>query len=163
MVERGAFLVPSCFHPYRALPIRSGPHAEIMRQDMEAMLAILPKAQAAGVKILVGDDFGTLTLEHGDYGKELAFYVEHAGVSPADVIGWATRNGADLMGMAGELGDIRAGMLADLLIVKGDPVTDITLLGDPDNVLLVMKNGQVEKNLMAERPVRVTPHQLVDA
>ena len=146
MAERGTFLAPSCFHPFCALPHRQqSPHTEFMKEEMLAMLAILPKAHAAGVKILIGDDFGAVTLEHGEYGKELGFYVEHAGVSPADVITWATRNGADLMGMAGELGDIKPRMLADLVIVKGDPIADINLLGDPKNVLWVMKNGQVEK------------------
>ena len=121
-----------------------------MLQEMEAMLAILPKAHKAGVKIVLGDD-GTLALPHGVYGEELAFYVEHAKVSPRDVITWATVNGADMMGKAGELGDLKPGMLADLLIVKGDPIADIGLLADPANVLTVMKGGKLEKNSL---PVR---------
>ncbi len=156
MVERGTFLAPSCFFPYRAGPQRSGPHADVMKREMRAMLDILPKAQAAGLKIVLGDDYGTLALEHGTYGEELGFYVEQAGVTAADVIGWATRNGADLMGMADELGDIKPGMLADLVIVRGDPLADIGLLGDPANVRAVMKGGQFEKNQMAEQPSRRT-------
>ncbi len=163
MAERGTFLIPSCFFPFRSQHRRTGYHADVMRSEMLAMLAILPKAHAAGVKIVLGDDYGTLWLEHGEYGKELGFYVDESGISPADAITWATRNGADMMGMAGELGDIRPGMLADLLIVKGDPLVDINLLGDTDNVLVVMKNGEFEKNLMADQPVRVAIPQLVNA
>lgn len=145
MAERGTVLAPSCVFPYALTQSRSGPGIDLLRKEMEAMLAILPVADKAGVKIVLGDDYGAPILHHGTYGKELGFYVKNADVSPQDVIRWATKNGADLMGMSEALGDIRPGMLADLVIVKGDPIADIALVGDPANILAVMKNGQFEK------------------
>jgi len=163
LAEKGAFLAPSCFYPFKSGPKRFGPDAEVMKKEMRAMLANLQKAQAAGVKIVLGDDYGTLALPHGQYGEELGFYVEQAGVSPADVIGWATRNGADLMGMRNELGDVKAGMLADLILVRGDPLDDIKLLADPANILVVMKDGDIEKDLLRGHPLRRQAPQLVGA
>ena len=47
---------------------------------------MLPKAVAAGVKLCTGDDFGTAVSPHGEYGNELAVYVEHADIAPLEVI-----------------------------------------------------------------------------
>ena len=57
-------------------------------------------------------------------------------------IGWATRNGAEMLGLKDELGTIEAGKLADLLVVNGDPVKDIAVLQDRDNLDVVMKDGK---------------------
>jgi imidazolonepropionase-like amidohydrolase len=101
----------------------------------------LPKAQAAGVKLVVGDDFGTPAMPHGDYAKELEAYVKGAGIPAIDVLQWATRNGAELLGMKDDLGTIEAGKIADLLVVNGDPSADITLLQNRANLHVVMKGG----------------------
>ena len=70
---------------------------------------MLPKANEAGVKLLCGDDYGAISLPHGRYADELEFYVKEAGIPPLDVIRWATRNGAELMGRSHELGSVREG------------------------------------------------------
>ena len=101
-----------------------------MAEDIEQALAILPKANEAGVKLLCGDDYGAISLPHGRYADELEFYVKQAGIPPLDVIRWATRNGAELMGRSHELGSVREGYLADLLVVDGDPLADIAILQD---------------------------------
>lgn len=103
---------------------------------------MLPEAHAAGAKMLVGDDFGAAFLPHGDYAKELELYVEGVGIPALDVLGWATRNGAELMGMQDDLGTIEVGKLADLLVVDGDPSQDVKLLQDRANLHVVMKGGQ---------------------
>ena len=69
-----------------------------MAEDIERALAVLPKANEAGVKLLCGDDYGAISLPHGRYADELKFYVKEAGIPPLDVIRWATHNGADLLG-----------------------------------------------------------------
>jgi imidazolonepropionase-like amidohydrolase len=113
-----------------------------MERGLEQSYRMIPKAHAAGVKLLIGDDFGTSAMPHGDYAKELEAYVKGAGIPALDVIGWATRNGAELLGMADDLGTFEAGKLADLLVVNGDPVTDITVLQDRANLDVVMKGGK---------------------
>ena len=128
MVELGTFLVPSQLFPVRFAEMMGGGglgFTAAMAEDIERALAMLPKANEAGVKLLCGDDYGAISLPHGRYADELEFYVKEAGIPPLDVIRWATRNGAELMGRSHELGSVREGYLADLLVVDGDPLADI--------------------------------------
>ena len=113
------------------------------RDDFAFMCKQLPKAVKAGVRICVGDDFGAQGLPHGEYAKELAVYVDHAGISPLEVIRWATRNGGQLFGRD-DLGTIAPGKLADLVIVDGDPSQDIKILQDMDRIVAVVKDGKLE-------------------
>ena len=153
MVELGTFLVPSQLFPARFAEMVGGGglgFTAAMAADIEAALAILPKANAAGVKLLCGDDYGAISLPHGRYADELEFYVKEAGIPPLDVIRWATRNGAELMGRSHELGSVQTGYLADLLVVDGDPLADISLLQDRARLLAVVKGGTlVSDNLDA--------------
>ena len=154
MAAAGTFVVPSLYFPY-TLMSRSGPalgFTDAMRADFERMCRILPEANAAGVKIVIGDDYGAMGLPHGRYAGELALYVREAGIPALDVLRWATRNGAALLGMADRLGTIEAGKLADLLVVDGDPVADITVLQDPDRLLAIIKSGMFVKDALPRAP-----------
>ena len=156
MVELGTFLVPSQLFPVRFAAMMGGGlgFTDAMGEDIEQSLAMLPTANAAGVKLLCGDDYGAIGLPHGRYADELAFYVKEAGIPPIDVIRWATRNGADLMGRAHELGSVREGYLADLLVVDGDPLADIGILQDTSRLLAIMKGGTLVRDdlgTLAER------------
>jgi imidazolonepropionase-like amidohydrolase len=144
MVERGTFLVPSQLFPVRFAEFMGGGglgFTAAMAADIEEAMAILPEANEAGVKLLIGDDYGAISLPHGRYADELEFYVKEAGIPPLDVIRWATRNGAELLGRAHELGSVREGYLADLLVVDGDPLADVALLQDRERLLAIMKGG----------------------
>jgi imidazolonepropionase-like amidohydrolase len=162
MVAAGTFVCPSLYLPKAILATvtaQGAPRVEKdrepffvqMRRDLEHMCAILPEAAAAGVKLMVGDDWGTAMTPHGQYARELALYVDDAGIAPLDVIRWATRHGAECMRMGADLGTIAEGKLADLVAVRGDPSRDIAVLGDPANILYVMKDGRVVEERPAER------------
>jgi imidazolonepropionase-like amidohydrolase len=149
MVEGGTFLVPSQLFPkcFAALMEGSGlGFGASMQDDIESALAILPKANEAGVKLLCGDDYGAISLPHGHYADELDFYVRDAGIPPLDVLRWATVNGAELMGRSHELGLIKEGFLADLLVVDGDPLADMAILQEPARLLAVLKGGTLVKD-----------------
>jgi len=149
MVEQGTFLVPSQLFPQRFAARMAGSglgFGASMHDDIETALAILPKANEAGVKLLCGDDYGAIGLPHGCYADELVFYVDEAGIPPLDVLRWATRNGAEVMGRAHELGSVRAGYLADLLVVDGDPLAGIRVLQDQAALLAIMKGGTLVKD-----------------
>jgi imidazolonepropionase-like amidohydrolase len=154
ILKNKAFMAPSIFYPFRLMEEakRRGEWElakwQIVAKDFEQTCAILPEANAAGVRMVVGDDYGTVALPHGSYARELEIYVKRAGVAPLDVIRWATKNGAELMGMGKELGTIEAGKLADLLIVDGDPTADIAVLQDKNRIKAVMKGGQFEKKAL---------------
>ena len=145
LVETNATVVPSLFFPKHFVDTFGsglGFSADAIRADLEHMYATIPKAQAAGVRFVLGDDYGAIGFPHGAYGGELRLYVEHAGVTPLDVIGWATRNGAEMVGCDDDLGTVEVGKLADLVVVDGDPSADIGSLADhPPRA--VLKGGEV--------------------
>ncbi len=114
------------------------------------MAEMLPKANAAGMRLVLGDDYGAIFFPHGAYAEELAYYVNEIGIPPLDVIRWATRHGAELMGRGHELGTVSAGKLADLLVVNGDPVSDITVLQDRDKLLAIVKGGRFVKDSLPD-------------
>jgi imidazolonepropionase-like amidohydrolase len=148
MLKKGTFLVPSLYFPHCVSRTFKGPAPDEMKADLDKMLQVVPHANEAGLKITLGDDYGATPLNHGQYGEELAYYVTEAGIPPLDVIRWATRNGAEMMGMGGELGRIKEGYLADLLIVDADPTVDMSILKTPETLRAIMKNGRFVKNTL---------------
>jgi imidazolonepropionase-like amidohydrolase len=112
------------------------------------ILENVKKASDAGVKMLAGDDYGLETTPHkpGEYSKELAFYVRKVGIEPAEVLKWATRNGAELMGT--NAGIIAQDKVADLILVNGRPTENIELLIDVDNIKMIMLGGKQVKNTL---------------
>jgi imidazolonepropionase-like amidohydrolase len=152
MVELGTYLVPSQLFPARFAELMGGAgglgFTASMAADMERALSVLPRANDAGVKLLCGDDYGAIGLPHGRYADELEFYVKEADIAPLDVLRWATRNGAELLGRGHELGSVREGYLADLVVVDGDPLSDIAVLQDEARLLAVMKNGTLAKDAL---------------
>ncbi|MEY2926164.1 MAG: hypothetical protein RL367_641 [Pseudomonadota bacterium] len=155
MVRQGTYVLPSLYFA-SIEPKYYAPRGDTMTPRDRINLWFdraaekLAAAQAAGVKIVTGDDFGSALTPHGDNGKELAVYVNHLGLSAMDVLGWATKNGAEMMRQGHAFGTIEAGKFADLLVVNGDPVADITLLGDPANLLVVMQGGRFITNQLNE-------------
>jgi len=100
------------------------------------------RAYRAGVKLVLGTDAGTPFNRHGDNARELALMVK-LGVSPLDALRSGTRNGAELLGKLDTLGSIEPGKLADLLLVRGDVIADISRLCDPANIALVVQDGRI--------------------
>jgi imidazolonepropionase-like amidohydrolase len=146
-VEAGTFVLPSLYLPLKILELSGdSPGGSAMGfttetgEDFGAMCAILGRAAAAGVRLCVGDDFGAVFTPHGSYAKELAVYTEHAGIDPIEVLRWATVNGAALFGEPDRLGRIEVGRLADLVVVDGDPTSDIACLDG--GVRSVMLDGR---------------------
>lgn len=148
IVASGAFVVPSCAFPAAFLALMGGRglgFTDTMKAELDRVLEVLPKANAAGVKLVLGDDYGALGFPHGRYAEELGLYVRDAGIPPLDVLRWATVHGAELMGRGHELGRVAPGHLADLLVVDGDPSRDVTLLEDPARLAGIMKGGTWHK------------------
>jgi len=124
-----------------------------VRADFEYTCEAMAEAARAGVKMVIGDDFGTPIMPHGDYAAEMSLYVKRLGVAPQDVIRWATVNGAELMGLGDDAGTIEAGRLADLVIVAGDPLVDLGCLAAQDNLRAILLGGEWIKNgLQADIP-----------
>ena len=107
--------------------------------ELEAQVDGLRKLRAAGVPIVAGGDFGHQWTHHGTYAAELERYVELIDMTPAEAILTATRNAGRLVGL--DVGEVREGALADLVIVDGDPTANITVLQDRDRLRAVVKDG----------------------
>jgi len=115
-------------------------HQETLEGGAESARKIL----RAGGRLGMGGDYGFAWNPHGDYAKELTFFVDYVGLTPLEVIKCATKTGAEIMGRSHEFGTVEAGKLADLLIVDGDPVNNIKLLEDRSKFLAVMQGGVVK-------------------
>ena len=100
------------------------------------------KAWQAGVKIAMGTDAGTPYNRHGENAQELAAMVA-MGMSPMEAIIASTAKGAELLGLADRLGTLEPGRQADLLILDGDPLADITVLREPARIAYVFKAGSI--------------------
>ena len=150
ILKAGAYLTPSLWFPKRMMQIAPGiPYTEAMKPDFDAMASILPKANAAGVKLLTGDDFGAAGVDHGTYAEELILYANEIGIPALDVIRWATKHGAEAMGLGAQTGTIELGKLADLLVVEGDPSADITVLRDRTKLRAILLGGVAIKDELA--------------
>jgi len=95
--------------------------------------------------VLPGGDYGFPYTPHGTYARDLWIFVKILGFSAMDTIVAATRHGGELMGRPGELGIVKAGALADLLLVDGDPLADIAVLQDRGALRMIMKDGALHK------------------
>lgn len=122
-------------------------HQETLEGGAESARRILK----AGGRLGMGGDYGFAWNPHGDYAKELAFFVDYVGFTPIEVLTCATKTGAEILGRGGELGTLAAGKLADLLIVDGDVVRDITILQDRARLTAVMQGGIIKAGRLAHR------------
>jgi imidazolonepropionase-like amidohydrolase len=115
-------------------------HQETLDGGAESARMILE----AGGRLGMGGDYGFAWNPHGDYARELTFFVRHVGLDPLTTIKCATKTGAEILGRADELGTLTPGKLADILVVAGDVVADISLLEDRRNFIAVMQGGVVK-------------------
>jgi imidazolonepropionase-like amidohydrolase len=139
MAEKGIFFVPT-FTVYIFHREVSPPHVRVRGRDLEPHhLESLQRALEAGVKVGAGTDAGGH--QHYINARELQCLVE-AGMSSMQALQAATGWAAECLGIDGDVGTIQPGKLADLLVVDGDPLQDITVLQHLQRIQLVFKEGQ---------------------
>ena len=92
----------------------------------------------------------------GNYGREFAYYGEIDGLSPASILSWGTGNaGQLLLDPPAKVGVIEAGAMADLIVVDGDPLADLTLLARPNEALkAVIRDGALVIDRLPPRTTR---------
>ena len=143
LLEKGTFLVPtlSTFH------VEGGQYApgglEKKRRLAETAMERLAEAVRQGVKVALGTDSGVVP--HGRNLRELRHLVE-LGMPALAAIRAGTLHAAQLLRLDESLGTIEPGKIADLVVCDGDPVTDIGILGEPDNIVLVVQGGSISKD-----------------
>jgi imidazolonepropionase-like amidohydrolase len=120
-------------------------HQETLDAGCESARMIL----RAGGRIGLGGDYGFAWNPHGDYAKEISFFVNYVGFTPLEAIHSATLTGAEIMGRANEFGTLAPGKLADVLVVDGDVIADIRLLEDRRRFVAVVQGGVVKAGKLA--------------
>ncbi len=120
-------------------------HQETLEAGAESCRRVLK----AGGTMGLGGDYGFGWTPHGTYAQELTFFVDYVGFSPLDTIRCATLGGAKIMGREDEIGSVEQGKLADLLVVDGDVLKDISILEDRNKLLAVMQGGAVKAGRLA--------------
>ena len=112
-------------------------HQETLAGGAESALRIL----RAGGRLGMGGDYGFGWNPHGDYARELTYFTKEVGFTPLETIMCATKTGAEIMGRGDEFGTLEVGKLADVLIIDGDVVADISILEDRDRFIAVMQGA----------------------
>lgn len=144
LAEHGVFLVPTLV-TYEKLHEEGERHG-LSRENLDKLatvidagLASLRIAQAAGVKIASGSDLLGPMVRHR--GRELAIKAQVLG--PMGAIVAATRTNAELLGLDAEIGTLAPGKKADLIVVAGDPLADPGILGRPETTPVVVTDGRL--------------------
>ena len=123
--------------------------------EWDAAIESLKAMHRRGVRILFGGDYGFAFTPHGQNARDLEFFVRYLGFTPMEAVRCATLYGGQIMMRGHELGVVREGFLADLILVDGDPLANIAILRDPKRILAVMKDGTFYKEPeMAAQPFR---------
>ena len=133
---------------YERYPTRAECEATGAFKALEGQKRVIPALHKRGVRVLPGGDYGFPHNPHGRDARDLELFVTEFGFTPFEALRAATQYGGQLMRMGQELGLIRPGYLADLLVVEGDPLRHIQLLQDPQRLRLIMKDGKVHKNTL---------------
>jgi imidazolonepropionase-like amidohydrolase len=155
MAKQGTWLVPTFAVFRKVLAIQaedpsvlpdyvSRKAAELLERQAKSF----PMAMAAGLKIALGTDLGPF--EHNRNAVEFGHMVA-GGMTPMQAIVAGTGAAADCIGLGDKVGVLRAGMLADLLLVDGDPLRDIRVLENADKLRLIMQDGRIVKHEAARQ------------
>jgi imidazolonepropionase-like amidohydrolase len=129
-----------------------------LEKEVATTQACMRDLKRRGVRVLPGGDYGAfITNPIGTNARDLEHFVDFLGFSPMDTLVAATKWGGELMQRGDELGQLRPGYLADLLIVDGDPLSDIRILQDHDRIEAVMVGGTFTKNRLPAGAVRQAP------
>ncbi|MDF7776396.1 amidohydrolase family protein [Sphingomonas sp. AOB5] len=110
---------------------------------LELMADVIPKMRKRGIRVLPGGDYGFPYNPIGRNARDLQLFVDLFGFTQAQALSAATRDGGALMDLP--VGEVRAGLLADLLLVDGDPLGDIAILQDKARLHAIMKGGRFHK------------------
>ena len=113
--------------------------------SLDGMIRVMPELHRRGVRVLPGGDYGFPYNPIGRNARDLELFVTLLGFTPVEALVAATRHGGELMDLP--IGQIRPGYLADLLLVDGDPTSDVTVLQDKTRLVAIMKNGEFHKPL----------------
>jgi len=129
-----------------------------MKRNMDGLVNVLQRARALGIKVMCGTDTGNYSwMPYGKtHAKEAEILVRYGGYTPMEAITACTRDNSFAVGLENEVGALETGKLADIVILKQNPLADIRVLQDPANLAIVIKDGKkvnLEKHSLEEAPL----------
>jgi imidazolonepropionase-like amidohydrolase len=124
-----------------------------------AAMRNLKRVHDAGIRIAAGTDAGNIGTQHGSSLYEEALEMAASGLTPKQILQTATSGGAEMMGRPHELGAIERYKLADLVVLKEDPLQDVRAIA---SVQQVIKDGHVFEaaSILSERPEQIVQRQV---
>jgi imidazolonepropionase-like amidohydrolase len=115
---------------------------------LEGMAAVYPEIRKRGIRALPGGDYGFPNNPIGRNARDLQLFVDLLGYTPLEMLTAVTKLGGELMDM-GDIGMLRPGWMADVLMVRGNPAEDVRILQDRDNLIAIMQAGRFHKTPVA--------------
>lgn len=115
-------------------------------RKLEHTIATYHEMRKRGMRVVVGGDYGFTVTPMGQNARDIGHFVKFFGYAPAEALRCATVVGGALMGHEGELGVVKEGALADLLLVEGNPLADLSLLVGADHFAMIMKDGKMHRD-----------------
>ena len=157
-VKETVFVAPAVGFPYAYLHEGDKYGLHLTRQgrrdleeELEITAANMNELHRRGVRVVPGGDYGLACTPQGRNARDLELFVTLFGFSSAAALVAATSHGGAMMGRGDELGQLRVGWLADLIVVDGDPLADIAVLQDRFRIDLVMKDGVIVRDGLTTR------------
>jgi imidazolonepropionase-like amidohydrolase len=145
------FMAPAIGVIVATLEATPPPHIDMsaMKESAKPVIAntktLIPELRRRGVRVLPGGDYGFPFNPNGTNARDLQHFVDLYGYTPAEALSAATKLGGEIMGLGGELGMVKPGYIADLLLVEGDPTANLRLLLDKANIRAIMQGGRFYK------------------
>ena len=140
---------------YESAEFGMPPESEIAlrhHHELAIVSETVKKLHARGVRVLPFGDYAFAWVPHGTDARDFEHFVNYFEFTPAEVLHAATKLGGELYAFANaqgsgipEMGEVKEGYLADLIMIDGDPLADLTLFQDKNNILMVMKDGAYHK------------------
>ena len=126
-----------------------------MQRNLDIACRTYHALRKRGVRVVIGGDYGFAWTPQGTNARDLEHFVNLFGYSPAEALACATKIGGQMMGE--ELGQVREGYLADLLLVDGDPTRDVRIMQERDRLMMIMKDGAFHKHPRTAQRMRAAP------
>jgi imidazolonepropionase-like amidohydrolase len=122
-----------------------------LKRELDSAIKVMAELKRRGVRILPGGDYGFAWNPVGRNARDIEHFVTLFGFTPMEAILAATKLGGEIMMRGGELGQVKPGYLADLILVDGNPVADVRILQDRDRLLAIVKDGSFHKKPQPRR------------
>ena len=153
MKRRGTFLVPTLLPAETIFDLAREKPGAVLTQSLQKAADVFPYHRAsfrmaveAGVRIAMGTD--AAVCPHGENARELGLMVD-GGMTPMQALVASTKTASEAIHSDADVGTLEPGKLADLLVVDGDPLSDVGVLADKDRLLVIMQGGRAHKDLVS--------------